>query len=104
MKRTRPASLAWGRLVTEVVMKAGGRELMVIPMAYYFPEHELKILVTVRGDGFNGAGTKRDNACPLPLDAIRRGWTRWTTKRKILSRTVSWSSEAFTWTADESLA
>eukprot|EP00971_Amphidinium_carterae_P222588 4418050-Amphidinium_carterae.5 len=37
----RPASLALGIFVTEVVTKAGGRELMVIPMAYYhaFKKH-----------------------------------------------------------------
>eukprot|EP00971_Amphidinium_carterae_P238930 4742789-Amphidinium_carterae.1 len=38
--------------------KAGGREVTVIPMTYYFPDR--KFLVTVHVDDFIGARTKKD--------------------------------------------
>eukprot|EP00971_Amphidinium_carterae_P319291 6346118-Amphidinium_carterae.1 len=56
MERTRPASLASGRLVTEVVTQAAGRELNCDSHGiYYIPEREF--LVTVHGDDFICAGT-----------------------------------------------
>eukprot|EP00971_Amphidinium_carterae_P186656 3705262-Amphidinium_carterae.1 len=105
MNGTRVASQAWGTHVTKEMKAMGGMEIAVTPMTFWFPGR--RILLAVHGDDFLGAGNTEalswlggqiaarfDSKCVSRIgpDGEKQG--------KILKRTITWSTEGFTWEAD----